>query len=62
MLEMDINKLSEEHEKLIQIILKNEEDLISDHRTHIDDMVEIVKEVNNFLKYLIGDEFNKRGR
>jgi kinesin family protein 2/24 len=47
---MDINKLSEEHEKLIQVILKNEEDLISDHRTHIDDMVEIVKEV--ISKYL----------
>ena len=36
--------MSENHEKLINLILTEEEELISAHRNHIDHMVGIVKE------------------
>jgi len=42
--EDDLQKLSNEHEKLINTILNEEEDFISDHRKHIDDVVELVKQ------------------
>eukprot|EP00357_Protocruzia_adherens_P016586 CAMPEP_0115008372 /NCGR_PEP_ID=MMETSP0216-20121206/21878_1 /TAXON_ID=223996 /ORGANISM="Protocruzia adherens, Strain Boccale" /LENGTH=702 /DNA_ID=CAMNT_0002375777 /DNA_START=452 /DNA_END=2560 /DNA_ORIENTATION=+ len=42
--EVELKKLSEEHEKLIGIILAEEEDLIQSHRQHIDDMVDLTKQ------------------
>ena len=42
--EDDLQKLSQEHEKLINTILAEEEEFINDHRTHIDDIVEFVKQ------------------
>lgn len=42
--EDDLQKLSQEHEKLINTILAEEEDFINEHRTHIDDVVELVKQ------------------
>ena len=35
--------MQEEHEKLIGMILLEEEETITAHRTHIDDMVDLVK-------------------
>jgi len=42
--EDELQKLCNDHEKLISLILEEEEDLISSHRKHIDDMVELVKQ------------------
>jgi hypothetical protein len=42
--EDDLQKLSLEHEKLINTILTEEEEFINEHRTHIDDVVELVKQ------------------
>jgi kinesin family protein 2/24 len=42
--EDDLQKLSQEHEKLINTILTEEEEFINEHRTHIDDIVEFVKQ------------------
>lgn len=41
----DFQKLSNEHERLINNILQEEEDFISLHKGHIDDMVELIKQV-----------------
>ena len=43
--EEELQKLSERHEKLINKILIEEESYIENHRKHIDEIVEIVKEV-----------------
>ena len=32
-----------DHENLIKVILEEEEELISNHRQHIDDVVDIIK-------------------
>jgi len=40
----DLQKLSKVHENLINDILGEEEDFIISHKTHIDDMVELVKQ------------------
>jgi len=45
----DLQKLSSVHEKLINDILTEEEDFINSHRTHIDDMVELVKQEMLFI-------------
>ena len=45
--EEEITNLCENHERLIGIILEEEEDLISSHRQHIDDMVDVVKQVRD---------------
>ena len=42
----DFQKLSNEHERLINEILQEEEEFIGQHKGHIDDMVELVKQVN----------------
>lgn len=39
----DVEKVCQEHEKLVEIILEEEEDLINGHRQHIDDVVDLVK-------------------
>lgn len=41
--------MTEEHEKIINAILQEEEDLISMHREHIDDIVELTKEEMNLI-------------
>ncbi len=41
----DFQKLSNEHERLINNILQEEEDFISTHKGHIDEMVEMIKQV-----------------
>jgi len=37
--------ISQKHEQLIGLILAEEEDVIASHRSHIDDMVELTKQV-----------------
>lgn len=44
--EEDLQIMSQKHEQLIGTILSEEEDVISSHRLHIDDMVELIKQVN----------------
>jgi kinesin family protein 2/24 len=41
----DYQKLSDEHEKLINVILQEEEEFIGQHKGHIDEMVETIKQV-----------------
>lgn len=41
----DFQKVSSEHERLINQILQEEEHFISLHKTHIDDCVDIIKNV-----------------
>lgn len=47
--EKDLQEMSENHEKLINLILTEEEELISAHRNHIDHMVSVVKEEMGIL-------------
>ncbi|CAK90089.1 unnamed protein product (macronuclear) [Paramecium tetraurelia] len=42
--EDDLMKIGQKHEQLISVILEEEENLISSHRSHIDQMVELVKQ------------------
>lgn len=41
--------MTQEHEKVINAILQDEEELISMHREHIDDIVEMAKEEMNII-------------
>jgi len=43
--EEDLQILNQKHEQLINIILAEEEEVITTHRQHIDDMVDLVKQV-----------------
>ena len=43
--EEDLHIMSQKHESLIGVILAEEEEVIGLHRQHIDDMVELVKQV-----------------
>ena len=43
--EENLEEMSQKHEQLINIILTDEEEVISMHRKHIDDMVEAIKQV-----------------
>ena len=45
--EEDLQILNQKHEQLINIILAEEEEVITTHRQHIDDMVDLVKQVKN---------------
>lgn len=47
--EEDLQILNQKHEQLINIILAEEEDVISTHRQHIDDVVDLVKQVRKIL-------------
>jgi len=53
--EDDFQKLSNDHEKLINNILQEEEEFIQLHKNHIDDVVDLVKQVIIliFLKFFI---------
>ena len=44
--EEDLHVMSQKHEQLIGVILAEEEDVISLHRQHIDDTVELIKQVS----------------
>jgi hypothetical protein len=44
--EDDLQAMSSKHEQLIGVILNEEEEVIGLHRQHIDDMVELVKQVS----------------
>ena len=46
----DLQIISQKHEQLLGQILAEEEDVIASHRGHIDDMVELVKQVSIFKK------------
>ena len=41
----NLEEMSQKHEHLINMILSDEEEVISMHRKHIDDMVEAIKQV-----------------
>lgn len=41
----ELHKLSEEHEKLIDVILEEEDQLIDSHKRHIDAIMELAKTV-----------------
>ena len=43
--EEDLHKMSQKHEHLIGMILSEEEEVIGLHRQHIDDVVELIKQV-----------------
>ena len=45
----EYNKLSQIHEELIDEILKGEDEFINDHKSHIDNMVECIKNEMNFI-------------
>ena len=42
----DVEKVCQDHEKLVELILEEEEELINGHRHHIDDVVDLVKQVS----------------
>jgi kinesin family protein 2/24 len=42
--EEDLQILNQKHEQLINVILTEEEEVISSHRQHIDDMVDLIKQ------------------
>ena len=46
----DTEKLCEDHEKLIEQILEDEEGVIMGHRKHIDNIVDLVKQEMALLK------------
>ena len=47
--EEDLQVISQRHEQLIGLILSEEEDVIASHRQHIDDMVELIKQVQYYF-------------
>lgn len=50
----DVEKVCQDHEKLVEVILEEEEELINSHRQHIDDVVDLVKQVSsNVLKLFL---------
>lgn len=47
--EENLQEINRKHEELINVILAEEEEVISLHRQHIDDMVDLIKQVNRYL-------------
>lgn len=45
----DVDRICEDHESLIKVILEEEEELIQSHRQHIDEVVEIARQDMNLL-------------
>jgi len=43
--EENLQEITKKHEELINLILTEEEEVISSHRQHIDDMVDLIKQV-----------------
>ena len=48
----DLQQLSLNHEKLIDVILEEEDELIESHKQHIDDMMDLVKQVWYIYMYI----------
>ena len=48
----DVEKVCQDHEKLVELILEEEEELINGHRQHIDDVVDLVKQVIIIKSYV----------
>lgn len=48
----DVEKVCQDHEKLVELILEEEEELINGHRQHIDDVVDLVKQVIIITSYV----------
>ena len=46
----DIDRICGDHENLIKVILEEEETLMSKHRKHIDDVVDIIKQDMGILQ------------
>ena len=46
----DIDRICGDHENLIKVILEEEEGLISQHRQHIDNVVDIIKQDMSILQ------------
>ena len=46
----DIDRICGDHENLIKVILEEEETLISKHRNHIDEVVDIIKQDMGILQ------------
>ena len=46
----DLDKICGDHENLIKVILEEEESLISKHRKHIDDVVDVIKQDMEILQ------------
>lgn len=46
---IELHKISEEHEKLIDVILEEEDQLIDSHKRHIDAIMELSKTVFGML-------------
>lgn len=42
----DVDKICTDHERLVEMILEEEEEMINGHRQHIDDVVDLVKQVS----------------
>jgi kinesin family protein 2/24 len=40
----NVDRICNDHEKLVEMILEEEEELIGSHRQHIDDVVDLVKQ------------------
>jgi hypothetical protein len=40
----DVDRICNDHERLVEMILEEEEELIGSHRQHIDDVVDLVKQ------------------
>jgi hypothetical protein len=59
--EKDLQQMSATHEGLISQILAEEEEVISSHRQHIDDVVELTKEVLAASKSLGNDALARCG-
>jgi kinesin family protein 2/24 len=39
-----VERICNDHERLVEVILEEEEELIGSHRQHIDDLVDMVKQ------------------
>lgn len=52
---LELHKLSEEHEKLIEVILEEEDQLIDAHKRHIDAIMELAKKVFHFRLTSLGN-------
>lgn len=52
----DVEKVCQDHEKLVEVILEEEEELINSHRQHIDDVVDLVKQVRILELTCVGDD------
>ena len=48
----DVDRICNDHERLVEMILEEEEELIGSHRQHIDDVVDLVKQELMLVRYV----------